>query len=135
MGRRVEAEAVLAGRGDELVLPELERAVPADQRCVRVDGTEQRAGRAHRGIPERGQELGQAVWGHTHVGVADGDQLAGGRGGESGVERAGLVASGRQVTLNHLDGVLGHAAAVFACAFPIAVRDFGNDLAAFFDGL
>src|SRR5262249_32749150 len=46
-----------------------------------------------------------------------------------------LIASRCQVALNHLTRMLGHAAAVFACAFPIAVGDLGNNFSALFDCL
>ena len=45
-----------------------------------------------------------------------------------------LVAPGRHHTLHHADGVLRHGAAVVAGAFPVAVGDLGDDLAALFDG-
>src|SRR5262249_13193801 len=45
-----------------------------------------------------------------------------------------LIASRRQIALYHLNRVLSHASAVFAGAFPIPIRDFCNDLAAFLDG-
>ena len=45
-----------------------------------------------------------------------------------------LVAAWRQVALDHLNGVLRHAAAVLARAFPVAIRDLGDDLAFLFDG-
>jgi hypothetical protein len=45
-----------------------------------------------------------------------------------------LVAAGREIALNHLDGVLCHAPAVLAGALPIAVSDFRDNFAALFDG-
>src|SRR5438552_18563111 len=46
-----------------------------------------------------------------------------------------LVAAGRQVSLHHLDRVLGHAATVFARALPVTVGNLSNDFAAFLNGL
>ena len=44
-----------------------------------------------------------------------------------------LVAAGRHHALHHADGVLRHGAAVIAGAFPVAVGDLGDDLAALLD--
>ncbi len=49
--------------------------------------------------------------------------------------RAILIATRRQVPLNHLDGVLGHTSAVLARALPIAVGDFCDDFAPLLDSL
>ena len=46
-----------------------------------------------------------------------------------------LVTAWRQVPLHHLNGVLGHAPAVFARSFPIPIRDFRDDFAALLDRL
>ena len=45
-----------------------------------------------------------------------------------------LSPPGREVALNHLDRVLGHAAAVLAGALPVSIGDLGDDFAALFDG-
>ena len=45
-----------------------------------------------------------------------------------------LVAARRQVALNQPDGVLRQRPAVLSGARPIRIRDFGDDLAALFDG-
>ena len=44
-----------------------------------------------------------------------------------------LVAAGREVALHHADGVLRHQPAVVAGPLPVAVRDLGDDFAAFLD--
>jgi hypothetical protein len=49
--------------------------------------------------------------------------------------RSIFVAARRQIPLHHLDGVLRHAAAVFARAFPVAVGNFCDDFSTFLDGL
>ena len=46
-----------------------------------------------------------------------------------------LVAARRHVALDEADGVLRERAAVLAGARPVGVRDFGDDLAAFLDGV
>ena len=46
-----------------------------------------------------------------------------------------LVAARRHVALDEADGVLGERAAVLAGARPVGVRDLGDDLAAFLDGV
>ena len=74
-----------------------------------------------------------AVAADDHEGV----DVAVGEGHLQRVERevdvgAVLVATGRQVALDHLDGVLSERAAVVTGAGPIPVRHLGDHLAAFF---
>ena len=49
--------------------------------------------------------------------------------------RSIFVTAGRKVPLHHLDGVLRHAAAVFARSLPVAVGNFCDDFSALLDGL
>ena len=75
--------------------------------------------------------------------AADDDEGVDVRVGEGHLERvegqvdvgAVLVAAGGEVALHHADGMLREQPAVVAGAFPVAVGDLGNDLAAFLDGL
>src|ERR1051326_3636298 len=46
-----------------------------------------------------------------------------------------LISSRCEVTLNHLNGVLRHAAAVLPSALPVTISDFGDDFAPLLDGL
>jgi hypothetical protein len=46
-----------------------------------------------------------------------------------------FVAAWREVALDHLDGMLRHAAAVIAGALPVPISDLGDDFAAFLDCL
>src|SRR5262249_42691101 len=45
-----------------------------------------------------------------------------------------LVTAGSEVTLNHLDRVLSHAAAVLPGALPVSIGNLRDDFAAFLDG-
>jgi hypothetical protein len=46
-----------------------------------------------------------------------------------------LIATRRQVALDHADCMLREQPAVIAGALPVAIRDLGDDLAALLDGL
>jgi hypothetical protein len=48
--------------------------------------------------------------------------------------RAVLVSPRGKIALNHLNGVLRHASAVLAGAFPVTVGNFRDDFAAFLNG-
>jgi hypothetical protein len=48
--------------------------------------------------------------------------------------RAVFVSPRGKIALNHLYGVLRHASAVLTGAFPVTVRNFCDDFAAFLDG-
>ena len=83
---------------------------------------------------DEGDEVAVATDDHERVDVIVGERHL------EGIERhcdvgAVLVATGREVALDHPDGVLREEAAVITGALPVAVRDLGHDLAAFLDGL
>ena len=91
--RRVEAEPVFAGAGDELRHPGLDRGIAGNRSRVRVRRSHIAGDGADRPVGKRRPQLAQAVRLRPQVGVAHRDDLGRWGGRKRGVEGDSLAAS------------------------------------------